>query len=246
MKSNRRYLTVSLGLLTVLVVLSSCTTYEDRKVSFRHPSAYSQMQVVAGAQMAAEAYADPGVAKESFGFDILSAGLLPVQVVIDNQGSRALEIVPEQTFLIDADGGMWNLLSRSDGQKRLSKSTEYGRVASKAGRSSLFGAAGGALIGAAIGVLSGENVAETAAKGMVLGGAGGAVLGGGKELAEKSTDKEIARDMEEKEIRNRPIEPGSIGRGFLFFPSEAKTARELRLQVREVGTNQTHTVNLAM
>ncbi|MEZ4485522.1 MAG: hypothetical protein R2864_13355 [Syntrophotaleaceae bacterium] len=62
------------------------------------------MQLVAGAQVAAQSYADSAAAKQAFGFDIRAAGLLPVQVVIDNGGASALNMVPEQTFLIDADG----------------------------------------------------------------------------------------------------------------------------------------------
>ena len=233
-------------LATALFLVVSCTGYRSKQVAFRHPSAYTGMQTVAGAQVAAEHYADKRTAKGAFGFDIISAGLLPVQVIIDHQGPRPLEIVPDQTFLIDQDGGMWNILSQRDASDRLSKSTEYARVAGKAGRTSLFGAAGGALIGAAIGILSGDNVGEAAVKGMVLGGAGGAVLGGAKELGEKSTDRQISRDMDQKEIQNRPLDPGSISRGFLFFPAEAGTASELRLQFREIGTDTKYTVNLFM
>jgi len=245
MATRKTYLNVVL-ILGSLFVLFSCTGYKSKQVAFRHPSAYPEMQTVAGAQVAAEHYADKQMAKDAFGFDILSAGLLPVQVIIDNQGQHALEIVPDQTFLIDQDGGMWNILSRRDASDRLSKSTEYARVAGKAGRASLFGAAGGALIGAAIGILTGENVGESTMKGIVLGGAGGAVIGGAKELGEGSTERDISRDMDQKEIQNRPLDPGSIGRGFLFFPAEAKTARELRIQFREIGTDLKHTVDLPM
>jgi len=70
------------------------------------------MQRVAGAQVAAEAYADPGKVKKAFGFDIRGARLLPVQVVIDNTGSHDLQVVPDQTFLVDDQGNMWNLLGR--------------------------------------------------------------------------------------------------------------------------------------
>lgn len=243
MTKRNRGLTI---LVATLFLVVSCTGYKSQQVSFRHPSSYAQMQTVAGAQVAAEPYADKAVAKEAFGFDILSAGLLPVQVVIDNQGQTPLEIVPDQTFLIDQQGGMWNILSRRDASDRLSKSTEYARVASKSGHSALYGAVGGALIGAAIGIVTGENVGDAALKGGVIGGTGGAILGGGKELADKSTEKQISRDMDQKEILNRPLEPGSLGRGFLFFPAEAKSARELRIQFREIGTDTRHTVTLGM
>ena len=87
--------------LSLLLVLVGCTTYRSQEVPFRSPASYGNMQRVAGAQLASKAYVDKAEASEAFGFDIRSAGLLPVQVVFDNQGSNALTIVPEQSFLID-------------------------------------------------------------------------------------------------------------------------------------------------
>ena len=60
--------------LGCLLAVVSCTSYKSRVVPFRHPSAYSNMQMVAGAQVAAEAYADPGKAKKVFGFNIRERG----------------------------------------------------------------------------------------------------------------------------------------------------------------------------
>ena len=45
-----------------------------------------------GAEMAAKANATPKAAKEAFGFDIIGACMLPVQVVIYNQGPHTFEI----------------------------------------------------------------------------------------------------------------------------------------------------------
>ncbi|HKK01724.1 MAG TPA: hypothetical protein VJ955_06110, partial [Desulfuromonadales bacterium] len=100
MTLNRRYLV----LLLLLPVLGACTPYKSREVPFKPPGAFANMQSVDGAQVAAQAYADPATAKNAFGFDIRAAGLLPVQVVIDNRGTQGLTIVPGQTFLIDAKG----------------------------------------------------------------------------------------------------------------------------------------------
>ncbi|WP_305046555.1 hypothetical protein [Geoalkalibacter sp.] len=233
-------------LLMVLLAVSGCTTYKRQEVGFKIPAAHPNMQVIAGAQIAAAAYPDQRAARDAFGFDIVSAGIQPVQVVIDNQGSSALRIVPEQTFLIDDTGHLWNILDSRTAYERVEKSSEYARIARGAGRGGVLGAAGGALVGAAIGVLTGENVASAAGKGAAVGGAGGAVIGGAQELGSEDAGREIARDLGNKELRNQPVGPGFLGRGFLFFPAEAGKPRQLRLQVRDVDSGSVYTATFAL
>lgn len=237
----RRHLLQSAVLACSLLLIAACTTYKSQEVPFRAPSALPNMQVVAGAEVAAQAYTDKTEARQAFGFDIRSAGLLPVQVVVDNTGTHDLLVVPEQTFLIDAEGNMWNLLDRRTAYERMEKSSEYARVAKKAGRGTVFGATGGALVGAAIGILTGQNVGDAALKGAAVGGAGGAVLGGGYELGSEESARQISSDLANKELENKTIQSGLLGRGFLFFPGEAPSAAALRLQLKEVESGQVHT-----
>ncbi|MBN1141792.1 MAG: hypothetical protein JXB25_08375 [Deltaproteobacteria bacterium] len=229
-------------LVPILVMTAGCGAYRSREVSFRHPSAFANLKVVDGAQLAAVSHADAAQAREVFGFDIRAAGLLPVQVVIDNAGQGELRIVPEQTFLIDGEGAMWGLLAGQDAYERLEKSAEYSRIVSAGGKGALLGAAGGALIGAAIGVLSGENVGTALVKGAAAGGAGGAVLGGFQGAADEDVGRRISRDLARKELRNHRIAPGNLAHGFLFFPGEAPSAKTLRLQVENAATNSLHTL----
>lgn len=233
---------VTLYAFAFLFAFAACSRYKSQEVAFRHPSAYLNVQQVAGATIGAEAFGDEKAAETAFGFNIIDAGLLPVQVVIDNAGTHSLKIVPEQTFLIDSSGGMWDLLESRMAYERLEKSSEFARVSKSAGESAGIGALGGAIVGAAIGILSGENVGETTLKGAAVGGAGGAVIGGGQELGNREGARQITRDMRRKELGNKQIEAGSLGRGFLFFPAEAKSAVRLRLQVREGDGGKTHTL----
>jgi len=229
-----------------LVPLVACTSYKSQEVPFRLPAAAANMQEVAGAQIAAQGFADEGEAKKVFGFNIRKAGLLPVQVVVDNQGSHGLTVVPEQTFLIDTEGNMWNLLDRRTAYQRVEKSTEYASIGKGAGRGGMFGAAGGALVGAALGILTGENVGTAAGKGAAVGGAGGAVIGGAQSATSPEAGRDISRDLANKQLENRTISPGMLGRGFLFFPGEAPSASGVRLQLREEDTGQLHTVILSL
>ncbi len=242
----RRTALCTVILFLSVITLPSCTNYKSREVSFRPPSAYPGMQVVAGAQIAAADYADKSAARDAFGFDIRGTGILPVQVILDNRGTHPLAIVPEQTFLVDSEGNLWNLLDRRTAYERVESSTESGRIASGAGKRSLLGAAGGAIVGAALGVLTGENVGTSLAKGAAVGGAGGAVYGGVEAGTSADAERQIAHDLASKELENRTIQPGSLARGFLFFPGEAPSAGQLRVQLKETDSGQLHTVFLPL
>jgi len=230
----------------IVMLLAACTSYKSQEVSFKPPSAFPGMQVADGAQVAAEAYADKAKAQEAFGFDIRGAGLLPVQVVIDNVGSSTLEVVPDQTFLIDALGNYWNLLDRRTAYERVEGSSEFANIAKGAGKGSVLGAAGGAVIGAAIGILAGENVGEALGKGAAAGAAGGAIIGGAHSGTSGEEGRQISRDLANKTLENRSISPGILGRGFLFFPGEAPSASQLRLQLRDIASGRLYNLTLAL
>ncbi|PLX74601.1 MAG: hypothetical protein C0615_09010 [Desulfuromonas sp.] len=232
-------------MLTALLVLFACGGgYKSQEVPFRPPSAFSTMKVVAGAQIAAQAYAEPVETTKLFGFDIRKAGLLPVQVVIDNAGEEALQINPKQTFLVDFDGNYWNLLDNRTAYRRVSESTEYGNVSKEARHKGFWGALGGAVIGGAIAIVGGENVGEGIGKGAVIGGAAGSVIGGAEGLESRESEYHISRDIGDKAMENRAIRPGELGRGFLFFPGEAPSASQLRLQVEATRTGKLYTLIL--
>jgi len=241
MTNNRLRSALLLGLL---LALTACTFYQSREVAFRLPEQFGNVQTLGGAKVAAEAYADQQAAREAFGFDVRGAGLLPVQVIFDNQGGQRLEVVAEQTFLVDETGGFWNLLDRKTAYQRVESSSEYGTIVKGGAEKGMWGAVAGALAGAAIGILSGQNVGEAAGMGAAAGAAGGAIYGGAQAGSSDDAGRQIARDLANKDLENRIVEPGNIDRGFLFFPGEAPSAGQLRLQLRDVTSGQTYTASL--
>ncbi len=58
--------------------------------------------------------------------------------------------------------------------------------------------------------------------------------------------QDIAEDLKNKSLENRPIRPMEIVHGFIFFPGEASSAKELRLQFMEVGTGRFFNVSLPL
>ena len=238
----KRPLMIFLGVLLMI----GCTHYKRQIPSFRMPEAYPNVQEVWGAKVAAHSYTDYGEAKQAFGFDIWGAGLLPVQIVFDNRGSHTLEIDPSQTFLVDKDDNVWPVLDDKLAYDRLEGKTDMARIAAGAVKPGILGATAGAVLGAAVGVVSGENVLEAAGKGAAVGAAAGATIGGGEEVVSGTAEQEISEDLYNRSLKNKQIKPQGISRGFIFFPGEAQSVKELRLQLKEVGTGTTRSFNFLL
>jgi uncharacterized membrane protein len=236
-----QFLRVSLWLIAaVLFTLVGCASYETKIVPFKLPSAHPNAVQVAGATMTAKDYSKRKEAEENFGFDIVGAGVLPVQVIFDNKGENAIEIVAAQTFLMDTENNLWPVLDAKLAYNRIHKKTELGKTKSDAVQyGGLRGLAGG-LLGAAIGIVAGEPVGESAVKGVALGAAAGATTGGAQGLDDQDVRQKIRQDLDNRTLESRPIAPHEIAHGFIFFPAEAKGAVELRIQIRNVNTGAIH------
>lgn len=232
--------------LSLAFLIVSCASYERQVVPFQLPSALPNATQVSGAVIAAKDFPDKKAAESAFGFDIIGAGVYPVQVVFDNQGAHPIEIVPNQTFITDVENQTWPILDAQLAYERISRKTEYGRVAPEAGKGALLAGTAGAIVGAAIGIVGGRNVGEYAAKGAALGAAGGATLGGARGLTDTEANRQIREDLQQRSLENRAVKPSEIAHGFIFFPGEAKKARDLRLQVKEADTGKIHVLNFPL
>lgn len=238
---------ISLLFLTLgIVFLSGCSTsYKVKPLPFKSPASLNNVVSVAGAQVAAIAFVDPAQTNEAFGFDILGAGMLPVQVVFDNQGPNSLEINAQQTFLEDEKGNLWPILSKEIAYERATKYAKTQKIFEKGAYHGFLGAAAGSIIGAAIGIVSGENVASAVGKGAAVGAAAGATLGGVAGASSDDARRSIIDDLREKSLQNTAVMPKSLAHGFLFFPGEAKSAKQLRLQLIESDSRMVHVLKLA-
>ncbi|MBI9076165.1 MAG: hypothetical protein JEZ02_12200 [Desulfatibacillum sp.] len=238
-----------LVVLAVAVTLGAagCNTYKAQPLSFKAPTSYANSQEVAGAVIAAKAYADVVEAKESFGFDVRKAGLLPVLVVFDNQGGIPLRINGEQTFLEDGEGNIWPVLADKLAYERVTKYADTEEIFTAAGKNGLLGAAAGALIGAAIGVVTGDSIGKSIGKGAAVGGAAGATLGGASKFGSEEASDAIIDDLESKTLENKPIPGQGLAYGYIFFPGEAASAKILRLQLKEEGKEpKSHALRFAL
>lgn len=230
----------------ILTHLAACATYQNQSVSFRPPQDYTNFHNTMGLMVGAESFVEKAQAEEAFGFDVRGAGLLPLQLVMDNKSGQSVEVVSGQTFLVDDTNRYWKLLTNREAAERVQRATESGVITSGAGKGAAWGAAAGAILGLALGIVSGHNVGEAVIKGGVLGGAGGAIIGGASKSDDRRQEYQIANDIREKGIEGKIMREEALATGFIFFPGEVKSAKELRLQLRFRGDNKIQTITLKL
>ena len=227
--------------------VAGCMHYERQVAPFQNPQDSPNVVYLEGAAVAARSFADARDAEAAFGFDIRSAGILPVQVVFDNKSPHSLMIIADQTFLVDDDGNVWPVLDQNLAYDRLSKRTEWSRLVPEAAKKGLLFGAAGAVIGAAIGIVTGSNVGAAAGKGAAIGTATGVVVGGAQGTGDHAeVQRKIREDLRTGSLQYRAVRPGEMAHGFIFYPGEAKTARVLRLQIREAETGKLFTFNMKL
>jgi hypothetical protein len=229
-----------MGALIFLVMAACATSYKAKPLPFKLPASYENATEVGGAVVAAQAYADPKKAEEAFGFNVRGAGMLPVQVVFDNQGPHSLKIRAGQTFLEDGAGNLWPLLSDKTAYERATKYAQTKQIFQEGAYSGFLGATAGAIIGAAIGIVTGQGVGEAVGKGAAVGAAAGATIGGAQGYASDDARRAIINDLNQKSLQNKAVNSKGLAYGFLFFPGEAPSAKQLRLQILEVDTGKVH------
>jgi len=235
---------IYLVLISLLFLYACSTAYKAKPLPFKAPGAYPNAMEVAGTEIAAKAYADSTEAKEAFGFNVREAGMLPVQVVFDNKGPLTFEIDSTQTFLEDAEGNLWPILERNIAYERATKYAQTKEIFKEGAYHGFLGAAAGALIGGAIGIVSGQDVGSAIGKGAAAGTAAGGVIGGAKGASSNEASRAVMEDMRQKSLQTKPIEPKSLAYGFIFFPGEAKSAKQLRLKLVEKDTGFFHVILL--
>jgi hypothetical protein len=225
----------------VSIIATGCSTsYKAKPLPFKSPAAFANRAEISGAQVGAKAFVEKAETTEAFGFDILGAGMLPVQIVFDHQGAHPFEINSAQTFLEDSKGNLWPLLEREMAYQRATKYAQTKQIFKKGAYSGFLGAAAGTLIGAAVGIVTGEDVAASAGKGAAVGAAAGATIGGVEGYGSQDARHAITNDLRSKSMQNKAIQPKSLAHGFLFFPGEAETVKKLRLQLKETDTGKVH------
>ena len=230
---------IMIATIALALIFSGCaTTYVAKPLPFKMPEAYNNAQTIGGAVIGARAFVDSKEASDNFGFNIREAGMLPVEIVIDNKGPHPLEINASQTFLVDKDDNLWPVLAKNFAYDRATRYAQTNETFKAGAYQGFLGSVAGAAIGAAIGVLTGDNIVRSAGKGAVVGAAAAGVSGGVNAYNDNDARHAIIDDLQSKSMQTRPIMPGGLSYGFVFFPGEAKSAKQVRLQIVEKDTGR--------
>lgn len=236
-----------LTVLTAALLISGCaTSYKAQPLPFKAPASYGNAVEADKVVIGGEAFVDPKTAKNAFGFDIRGAGMLPVQVVFDNQGNHELEVDAQQTYLEDDQGNLWPILSSTIAYERATKYAQTKEAFKQGAHKGFLGAAAGSIIGAAIGIVTGEDFLSTVGKGAAVGAAAGSTLGGAAAYEADDARRAIVSDLKDKSLQNKTIAPQTIAHGILFFPGEATGAKTLRLRFVERDTGKAQVVQLTL
>jgi hypothetical protein len=230
----------------LLAVIPSCSTYTPQVTPFRFPQAYANAQNLNGLSVAASSWQNEEEAKAAFGFNVIKAGLLPVQVVFDNQTSQTFQINPSQTFLVNDREELFPVLDNQNAYDRVQRSTGFQEGAKGLAKGAFWGSAAGAVIGAAIGVAAGRAAGDYAMRGAVTGAAAGAILGVGQGAGSNEAARQISDDLSNRSLKNNPIKAQEISQGIISFPGEAGRPAQLRLQLREKDTDKVINLNFPL
>jgi len=228
------------------LIWPGCATYEPKVTPFKLPEAYANVQRVADTYVGARAWNEVEPARAAFGFDIIGAGLLPVQVSFDNRGSQTLVIAPTQTFLINDRQEFFPVLSDTEAYDRIARGVKVKEGIKGLAEGAILGAATGALIGAAVGVASGGRAGEYAMRGATAGAAGGGIMGVMGGAGDTQVPRTISESLNRHNLQNLPIRPGELAYGLILFPREAGQPRVLRLQLQDQDTGALYNLNLTL
>ncbi|MDR1658418.1 MAG: hypothetical protein LBT47_12880 [Deltaproteobacteria bacterium] len=220
-------------LLSVALVAAACAPrYEFKPVPVRQMSNYPNRSVFPEGLVGAVGFSDSAQLKEIFGFDLKKAGVIPVQIRLENMSSDE-SVVLSQALVFEENGQGWEVLPSDVVYNRINEYTSGGFSGEQGVRRTLLWGLAGGIIGAAVGVATGTNVGEAAGKGAAIGGAAGAASSiAGIGVPDQDNYEGIYRDFSGRSLDHVTIAPGETANGMLYFPSEAKKPVSLHLVLK--------------
>ena len=186
---------------------------------------------VDGARVALHVLETPETARQAFGFDIRGAGLFPVRLSIDNQGSATVRIDAPQTFFVDSRDLAWPLLTTPRAIPRLRAAGSL--VPPPAQVSKAWMKAPETLTGFALDILvRGEPDLEQPEGGLFRGW-----LARFRERPATPLENRVQRHLLGGFPRNPDLEPGRSAEGYLLFPGRPEEIQGLALMRLALALN---------
>jgi hypothetical protein len=220
-------------MMSVVLAATACAPrYEFKPVPVRQMSGYPNRLAFPEGLIGAVAFYDTAQLKEIFGFDLKKAGVVPVQVRLENM-SDTESILVSEALLFDVNGHGWEVLPSDVVYTRINDFTSGGLTGEQGVRRTLLWGLAGGIIGAAVGVVSGTNVGTAAGKGAAIGGAIGAASSiAGAGIDQSSNEFDIHRDFSGRSLDHVTLGPRETANGMLFFPAETGAPVSLHLVLK--------------
>ncbi len=122
-------------ILTLAAVLPACASCSPASKGAPGSLPMPICRIEGVLTVGADPYAQPRRQKNSFGADLNSAGVLPIQVMVKNDGERKVLVRPSDMLLVLPDGSRINPVGASEAAVRVDTGARGAAVASQAGPS---------------------------------------------------------------------------------------------------------------
>jgi len=205
-------------------------------VSFKLPSSHQNSKTIDGLNIAVIPIDSKSESEKTFGTDLQTANVLPVQLVVQNTGVKEFEINHQQIFGITPNEELTVAYNLNKTAEHVRSSSIGTTAATHALAGALAGAAIGAGLGAAIGSSS-DNSGSGAATGAAIGGAVGGTAGVGEGLSDSITFQ-FKKELANLSFGDRVIFQGDIQQGFIYF--KWKSYNQIRMNVFNITDNKVH------
>jgi hypothetical protein len=225
---NPMKITLTSMLTLIAFAINSCSPIEMKKVVVQRGAHYKFSTQQSGLRISVDPYTENDRLQNTFGCDVLSRGILPVLLVVENISSEDGYIVVNDTAcLITADP--INNIEQSD---EVQKSEKLGRAGNRLASTSTAAVATAHMLPVI-------GVASLVLLPFALGGE-----------ATYRDEIEIQRNLKQKQILPKTIYQGSLQSGFLYFNlGKAEYLSKLQgvsLSMRNVRTNELLSVTISM
>jgi outer membrane lipoprotein SlyB len=216
-------------------LVSCAAPLKTDTVTFLPPSAYPNFQNINGLQIVAVPIVSEMKLKEIFGTDLKVASILPIHLIVQNNGNDEFEINSQQIFGISQTGEYTVAYNINKAAEHVRSSSIGTTAVTGAVAGAVVGAAAGAAIGAGVGHASGDS-STGAESGAIIGGTMGATSGTAAGLSDSFTIQ-FKKELANLAFEDQVVFPGDIKQGFVYL--KWKNYNKIRVKIFDITSNRT-------
>jgi hypothetical protein len=219
---NPNALIVTSVVMILVFAVASCTPLKIKKPPTQKVSGYKFMAQRNGLSVSIDPYKEEGRLKEFFGGDLLSRGILPVFILVEN-------VSAEDGYIINSDKTSLLTASSVSAKEQVGEGQKNDEVA-KARKSF-------------------QSANEMASVVPLFGVVGLAFLPFGLVSEKKYRDEiEIRKNLENNQLLPKTIYEGGSQSGFLYFNigKEVEQVRGIQIVLKNIRTKELLSVTVAM